>query len=235
MNIVVSVFEPEEIKERLKQSLSVTVTSLEGAGYCDYLWWAHDGHPITVERKSVQDFSNRVDALELQLKKALKTVGETGEVIFLQEGVMDCVDNSAMLYRQKTDGSIFYRTRIASRPYKYFQGFIYRIQKLGVDYHNTASIKGTVASLVEFVHASQKEEYTTFSRYIRTRNKIKQLNPDVQMLYEMGVGIHKAEALITKFHNVWGVLNASKKDLLSVEGVGKKFVEEWLHGAVGKP
>jgi ERCC4-type nuclease len=232
---VVDVHEPKEIVERLNYSLSTTVTSLEGAGYCDYLWWAADGHPITVERKSVQDFSNRIDALEIQLKKAIKQVGDKGEVVFLLEGVMDYADGSAILYQRKRDGSVFYRTRFASRPYKYFQGFIYRIQKLGVDYYSTASIKGTVAALVEFVKASQQESYTTFSRYIRTRNKVKDLDEQVQILYEMGVGVTKAEALIARFGTVWNVINASEKELLEVNGIGKKFVETWLHGLIGKP
>ena len=228
--IIVDTFEPPEIGYILKQKIETTTADLQPLGFLDYLWYGCDNHSITVERKEVHDFVNSLDRLELQLKKAL---GRADEVILLTEGIFEPIESSTITYREKKDGGVFFRDRVKNMPYAYFMGFLWRIDKLGVSYFSTASMKGTAVALLEFYKASQDSEYTTFKRYIKRKPTIMQPNPAVTKLMGLGMGEMRAIALIKKFKTVWAVLHADIDDLLQVEGVGKKTIEELMKG-IGK-
>jgi len=223
---------PIEVIEEVKHSILVTEAILGRTGLLDSLWSAFDAHPITLERKEVHDFACRVDDLELQLKKAIQTIGDKGEVLLLIEGIMEPVDGSTVLYRQKKDGSLFFRERVINRPYAYYMGFLWRLDKLGVSTFWTASQRGTAAALVEFVRCSNKPEFTTFQRYIKQKPAIKNLNPQVERLMGLspGLGVVRAQALIQTFGTVWQVINAQEEELLKVKGMGEVTIKNLLDG-----
>jgi len=235
LNIIVDTFEPLQIQEELKKSLSTTVATLARTGLADYFWTAADGHSITLERKEVHDFAHRVNDLEIQLKNAIQKVGDNGEVLLLIEGIMEPVNGSTVLYRIKKDGSLFFRERVVNRPYSYYMGFLWRLDKLGISTFWTASPKGTAAALVEFVKSSNKPEFTTFRRYIKQKPAIPNLNPQVEKLMSLShdIGAVRAQALIEHFGNVWNVLSADESELTKVEGIGKAIAENLLKG-IGK-
>jgi len=234
LNVVLDKFGfPFETIQEIKKSLSVTESVLAGTGLLDSFWTAYDSHPITMERKEVHDLSHRVDDLETQLKKAIQKLGDDGEVILLIEGIMEPVNNSTVLYKMKKDGSLFFRERVVNRPYAYYMGFFWRLDKLGVSVFWTASPRGTAAAVVEFVKASNKAEFTTFRRYIKKKPHIPHLNPQVEHLMGLGVGEMRARALIGKFETVWNVLHADEDELTKVEGVGKVTIKDLMEG-VGK-
>ena len=229
--IVVDNHEPLDISEELARQLTTTRANLVGTGYCDYLWFAGDGHSITVERKEVHDLAGRVDVLEGQLKRGLV---KADEVILLVEGVYEPIEGGAIMYRQKHDGSIFYKERCMGRPYAYYQSFFWKLDKMGVSTFHTSSKKGTAYALAEFVKASQDAQYQTFNRYIRDKPRIISLDPQVKLLMGLGLGEVRAKAMIAKYGDVWTVLQQSVDELCSVEGIGKKTAEGLLKG-VGKP
>lgn len=228
LGIVVDTFEPLVIKEELKKSLPTSVVTLAKTGYSDYLWTAADGHVITAERKEVHDFASRVDDLEIQLKNALKAVGERGEVILIIEGIMEPAGSSTVLFRAKRDGSMFFRERVVNRPFAYFMNFIYALDKQGISVYWTASLQSTAAALVSFVTESNKAEFTTFRRYIKKKPNIPNLNPQVAGLLNLchGIGVVRAQALIGKFGTVYKVLTADKSKLLTVTGIGEGVVKQ---------
>jgi len=228
--IVADIFEPPQIKEDLEKSMLVTVAALEPLGLCDYLWFAHDNHKITVERKEVHDFAHRIDDLERQLKTALD---HADEVILLIEGVLEPIDNSTILYKQKKDGTLFYRDRVSNYPYSYFMGFLWQLDKLGISTFYTASMKGTASALTEFVKKSNDPEFTTFKRYLRERPDIPELDPQINTLIQLHVGEMRATALIKRFGTVWNVFHASNKELLEVEGIGQKTIDN-LFARIGR-
>jgi len=224
ISIITDTFEPFEIAEEMKKSIPVSTSRLQPLGMCDYLWWGFDNHTITVERKTVFDLAGRVDALERQLKTALK---HADEVILLIEGVSEPIGtNDTVLYQQKKDGTIFYKSRVINRSYKYFMGFIWRLDKLGISTFHTCTKRGTAEALVEFVQASNKEEYTTFKRYIREKPYIPDSNPQVQTLVNMGIGIKTSELLIAKFKTAWKTMNATPKQICAIKGLGDSTVDK---------
>tara|TARA_Y100000310_G_scaffold16579_1_gene16516 strand:+ start:4428 stop:5129 length:702 start_codon:yes stop_codon:yes gene_type:complete len=231
LNIVMDRFGfPPEVIERVKQSIPVTETVLGGTGWLDSFWTAHDNHSVTLERKTVSDLSNRVDELETQLKNALV---RADEVLLLIEGIMDCIENSTILYKQSQRNGMFYRDRIVNRPLQYYLGFVYRLDKLGVTTFWTPSKKATATAVVEFVKASNKPEFSTFRRYIRPKPKIPQPDIVVQRLMGLGLGEKVAIALAGKFGSVWNVLHASPQELQHIDGVGTKTVDK-LFKEIGK-
>lgn len=228
ISLVVDTFEPAEVKEEVKASIPISVVTLAKTGFCDYLWTGYDGHLITAERKEVHDLAGRVDDLEVQLKNAIKAVGDKGEVILIVEGLMIPVGNATMLYKQKRDGTIFFQDRIANRPYAYYMSFIYALDKLGVSTYWTGSMQGTASALVSFVKESNKPEFTTFNRYIKAKPKMAVLNPQVEGLMNLchGIGASRAQALIKQFGTVWGVLSADESELVQVDGIGKVIAKK---------
>ena len=221
---------PPEVIEQVGYSIPVTPAVLGGTGWLDSFWTAHDNHTITLERKTVSDLSGRVDELETQLKNAL---AKADEVMLLIEGIMDCIENSTILYRQSQKNGMFYRDRIINRPLQYYLGFIYRLDKLGVATFWTPSMRATAAAVVEFVKASNKPEFRTFRRYIRVKPKIPQPNPVVQKLMGLGLGEKAATSLAGQFGSVWNVLHASPQELQRIDGIGTKTVDK-LFKEVGR-
>lgn len=223
---------PSSLVEEIKQQLPVTLTTLTNTGFCDYMWWSWDNKIFTVERKTVEDLSGRLDDLENQLRKAIQVADE---VILLIEGVMSPVDHSTVLYKLKKDGSIYYRDRIAQRPYQSYMGFIFMLDRLGISTIFTSCPKGTAHAIVELVRITNKQETTMFQRYIRTKPAIQPQNPQIIKLMGLGLGQKRATALINKYHSVWKVLNTPPKELAKIEGIGIKTATDLLEGIGKKP
>ena len=222
--IVADQFEPSLIRLGLKEMMPTTVTSLEPLGLLDYFWTAHDNHTITLERKEVHDLANRVNDLEIQLRKCIEQK-KADEILLLVEGIMEPVNGSTVLYKKKRDGSIYYRERVVNYPYSYYMGFIYRLDKMGISTFWTASEKGTVVALCEFVSCSNKHEFTTFNRYIRTRPDIPTLDPQVNTLVQLGLGEMRSKNLIAVYGTAWKVLHTKESELIKVDGIGEKTIE----------
>lgn len=216
--IIVDTFEPPDIVEGLKHHLEVVSNRLVGTGFCDYLWYAADGHSVTVERKAVADLANNVDRLEIQLKNALQTADE---VILLIEGVIEPVSNgSTVLYRQAHGKSMYVSDRLVNRPYSFFMGFLWRLDKLGVSHFYTANKQGTVEALAEFVKLNQQTDTKIFSRYIKTKPAIIQQNPQVRALIGLGIGESRAIVLIAMYKTIWNVLQQKPEDIAKIKGIG---------------
>ncbi len=218
---------PPALVKELDSLVPISVVNLGGTGYLDFLWWAEDGHSITVERKTVSDLSGRVDDLELQLKRALQTADE---VVLLIEGVMVPEGGATRLFTEGKYRSGFILGRKVERPYAYYQGFLWRIDKLGVSNFATANSSGTARFIAEAAVASQSKDFRTFARYIRPKPPLSVANPQVMKLMGLGVGETRAKALIEKFGTVWKVLNTKPEKLVTVPGVGKKTAEDLLQG-----
>jgi len=231
LNIVMDTLSfPPEIIETVSRHISVTTTILSKTGLLDAFWTAVDNHTITLERKEVHDFVHRVDDLEAQLKNAMN---KADEILLLIEGIIEPIDNSTVLYRQKKDGSLFFRERVVNRPYLYYMNFIWRLDKLGVSTFWTATPNATAITLVGMVQSSNKPEFTTFRRYLKQKPVIGTPNPQILKLMGLGLGETRATSLIERFGTVWNVLNASEDELLKVTGIGEKTIKELLEG-IGK-
>lgn len=220
---------PVSMIEAIKAQVDVTVSVLTNTGFCDYVWWDLNGRSITMERKTVQDLSGRVDDLERQLKKALKVADL---VILLIEGIMSPLGGATCLYNLKNDGNIYYRARTIARPYQYYMGFLFRLWQLGIPVIFTSCKDATVETIVELVRVSNKPN-TIFERYIKNKPVVGVQNEQVYKLMGLGLGEKRAVALIDRFKTVWNVLHATPEELATVDGIGLKTAQKLFEG-VGK-
>jgi len=219
LKLTVDIAEPLQIEEIVNWYLPAIRQSLRGTGFCDYLFTDVNDALHTVERKTVQDLSGRVDDLEGQLSRACSTAQY---VYLIVEGVMTPADlgKNTMLWQQKRDGTLFFPGRLANHPYKYYLGFLLRLEQAGIPVIATADMGGTAEVLVEMVKlANDPNPSRLFQRYIR-RKTIPQKDQQVQTLVNLGLGEQKAQALIKRFGTAWAVLNAPKFDFTSVPDVG---------------
>lgn len=235
MVIIADTMEPFELRARLREKgVEVVDVRLVGTGYLDYLITAWDGHLIAIERKEVHDLSHRVDDAEQQLRKAVETVGESGEVILIREGIMlPATKTSTVLCKQNRKSGVIYHHRMVNIPYAYFESFLYRLDKLGISTFSTGNMEATVDLLVQIEKHSQDPDFANYRQYIRRKVPAKYGDETTATLVNLGVGIAKAEKLTERYGTVWNVLHATKKDLLTVEGIGERTVDT-LFAKVGR-
>lgn len=231
--ILIDKFEPPECDEILAQHCATSRAGL-APNFLDYVGFFPDGRKIAIERKHVTDLAGRVDALEKQLKRAMTKVAY---VVLIVEGVMKPIDNGrdTLLYREKKDGTIFYSTRTAGKPYSYYIGFIYRLAEAGIPTLWTANLEGTMAAVAEIVKLANKQEPSgLFKRIIRTRQTLQSTDVQVETLVQIGFGEKTAQLLLQPYKTVWELIHRSDTELLQIKGVGAETVKR-LKERIGKP
>lgn len=229
MSIAYDLSEPISVPNLISKTTAVVAMDLARLGLLDYLFYTHDYKSVTVERKEVHDLSNRVDDLELQLKKAVENADRVALII---EGVMDPIDNSTLLYKRTTNKKYFRQDRLVPRSIRYYQGFVISLwEGYGIPTFFTASIEGTAEMLVQLEKYALDPTHDLFHRYIKP--KVSHQDPRIDRLVGIGFGPKRAEALITHFGSAGKVMELLLNDrekLTVVSGVGKKTVEEVYKG-----
>uniref|UniRef100_A0A6H1ZPI0 Helix-hairpin-helix DNA-binding motif class 1 domain-containing protein n=1 Tax=viral metagenome TaxID=1070528 RepID=A0A6H1ZPI0_9ZZZZ len=229
--LLIDLWEPPAIFEALElKDIPVRKQNLVEMGMGDYLWKAD--HTITVERKTITDFLNSRERLEVQLVKNLENADE---VVLLLEGVYTpSLDGYTEVWKRR--GKYYYLSTVSRQAYRAIQASLSRFQKLGVDVAYTCSIEGTVETLGALYKNSLKGEHKTFKRYIRTKPTLFTFDPDVEFLVALphaGIGEVTAKALKETIGDRWKVINSSVEELCVTPGVGRKTAQKILE-AVGR-
>jgi len=219
----VDTHEPVLAFSYIGQAVEAKLVPLNDAGFADYMWLAANGQSVQVERKTWKDLTGDLDSIEYQLRQEVKAHKEA-RTMLLVEGVADPGPMGTILYHP-TKGSkrnVFYASNEAPARYSKIMAWLYQVQKF-IEVYHTATLKGTCSALVAFYYGDQKEDHTTFERYLRTMSWSP--NPQVEALmaigHGVGIGPSKAEALIKRFGTVWNVLNSDPSQLQAVAGIGK--------------
>lgn len=231
--VLIDKLEPAQMDELLGRHFPISRASL-APNLLDYLSFFPTDKKIAIERKHVTDLAGRVDDLEQQLKRALQNVDY---VVLIVEGVWKPIDNGkdTLLYREKRDGSIFYSTKTANRPYSYYAGFLYRLAGAGIPVFWTSTLEGTAETIAEVVKLGNKKEPSgLFQHIVRTRQNIQSEDGQVRALVQLGMGEKTATLLLGKYKTVWELIHAPEDELLKISGIGKGIVEK-LKRSVGKP
>jgi len=226
--------EPFTVVEELQKLIKVDVTAANRQGFLDYTFYDYQGCPITIERKEVHDLSHRVDDLEEQLRRALNECEKNdGKVGLLVEGIMHPINGSTILYKQKMDGSIFYRERVVNRPYSYYAGFECRLWQLGIPVFKTSCARET-ASFLAAMAKINRESPTESHMFQKVKMRIpKDASPQLKTLLGMGLGQQVSIKLLEKFKTVEKVITVSDEQLMSVSGIGEATVQK-IDTALGR-
>jgi len=234
--LVADIFDPDYIFDLISQCVPTSRQNLEPMGWADYLWYDASSKPRHIERKQAGELVGGMDEVERQLRKYLRK--RDAALGLLIEGTICPLGNRSVWTQRYDDfgnpdpkGGREFR-----QPYQKVAAWLWVLDKLGVTIYRTLNQRGTAEFLVAAYRASQKEKHTTLQRYHRQLPPVWEPNPSVETLMGI-VGVNlgpvRAEKLIQRFGTVWGVLSASKEDLVDVKGVEAVTVEK-LMKAIGR-
>lgn len=246
--IFVDVFEPKEVETLIAQTVETLRLSLNHApqGFADYLFFAHDGHRIQVERKQIGEILSDIDGVEEQLGRELSNGVE--ETILLIEGFCEPIPAMKMAvqsWKMARGGKVMVPAHKYNVSYTGLQAWKSQLDKAGITIvEGITDATSTAMTLVALYNNAQKKEHTTLRRYIKEHIVVQPFNEHVITL--MGIksaslGEARAKALIERYGTVWYVLNQGAEDiadtLVGEEGKEKKLglaVARKLLKAIGK-
>lgn len=183
-----------------------------------------DNHTIQVERKQIDEILGDIDGVELQLRKEIVNAEET---LLLYEGTFEPVagtKSACRSFRKSKNGKLLVPGHKYNISYSGVQAWFSQLDKSGITIIHTMDYVATATTLVALYNNSQKEEHTTFKRYIKQKVYPKPHNPHVETLMGVaggGVGEEIALALVEKYGTAYYVLSQELEEL-AVTMVGKK-------------
>jgi len=232
----IDVHEPDEALSTLSPVIPCAIQPLNSEGYADYLWTGAEGQQ-QVERKTWYEILGGLDSVEDQLRRQLQAHPRV-RLILIVEGVAVPSATGTTVFKETTKGKrhLFYAGKsYFLGPMKGAYAWLYEVGKY-IEVHQTPTYGATLNMLTAFYKADQKENHTTFQRYLKEITF--HPNPMVQRLMGMGshlgIGATRAEALIKKFGTPYNVVTATPEILASVDGIGKAVAVKFLRG-VGRP
>lgn len=226
--IFCDVFEPQNIRDAIRDLVPSQTIPLNSAGLADYMWQA-DGHTIQVERKQWAEIIN-IEHIEEQLQREYQKADET---YLLIEGIMKPSQYGVDLYKETTEGSsrkVLYRCHgwgTENRPrkplYQQIMAFLWSIDRQGISIVCTPNSYATALTIVTMYKQSIKTEHRTFNRYIRTKPEPFDCDPAVLTLMNLPgieLGEYRAKQLINALGSLRKVIDAKEEELVTVEGIG---------------
>ena len=235
MTLLVDVNEPvDQFAKYVNVSCPYETSNLNTNGFADYLWHGANESITHVERKQWGEVLANIDHVEDQLRRHL--VKQQGsKLVFLIEGVVCASGDKSVVMRQyENNGKLLFTSgHDYSIRVSQLYSWLHQIQNY-IQVIQTASYLESTIALVAMYRGDQKKEHQTFTRAYK--EVVYHYDPRVTSLMGLmpGIGEKKAENLINKFITVWNVLNATPKELESVDGIGPVLAKKILR-QIGRP
>ena len=226
--------EPEDILTLIAQSVPCVRESINEQGYADYMWQGVESKE-QVERKLWSDILGDIDAVEDQLRRERQAHPDVRLKLLVEGVATSHVDGTVVWLPTKGDKKIMFPAKHFRLPLQAAYAWFYQVSKY-IEVYITPDKASTAIALVAFYKADQKEEHTTFHRYLR--NIDFHPNPQVEGMMNImkgtSIGAVRAQALIAHFGTIWNVIGADVKEIAAVEGMGLKTAQQLLR-KVGRP
>ena len=231
--ILLDVFEPDDIKLLISQVTEVSQVSLNTLGYADYQWASHDGRIIQVERKQMDEILGGLDHVEEQLRREFV---KTDETILVIEGSCEPVQDIFPMtrsWKMAKSRKVMIPHHNYKLSYAGLQAWLYQIAQVGIHSFHTMDSQCTARAICAWYNSDQKEEHSTFKRYIKDRvvmprgrdkENPEPFNPHILNLMSIkggGIGEVIAKALIAKYGTYWAVVS-QEMDMLAETRIGQK-------------
>lgn len=236
----IDIHEPEKIKELLRPCIpeGVSISHYNEMGYADYGWLDTEEKLVQVERTTWSELMSGADRKENQLGEHLRNHPEA-RLIWLLEGIAlptpegFTTINIFPLKNLSFLGKRIHTTSSRERPLKFYYKLIYQFGKF-TEVYCTPNIESTAHAILSFYESDQKAEHTTLRRHLKTVD----FNPDPMVgtfshLAE-GIGISLAERLVSRYANIWNLINADPKDIAMIPGIGLPTAKKLLR-RLGRP
>lgn len=231
------IFEPQQIKDLISQSVPVTVIPLNIHGFADYQWVACDGHTIQVERKQIDEILGGLDHVEEQLSREVVKADET---ILVCEGIPEHYHDAKPQVRSwklAKSGKVMIPHHTYNLSYAGLEAWLYQLDQAGISTFHTFDYTCTARAIVAWYNSTQISEHTTLRRYIkdrvyvpRSKDKVEpgDRNPHILNLMSVkggGIGEETAKALIDRFGTFWYTINQNVEILAETIINKRKFGE----------
>lgn len=226
--------EPVEALIQIQIAVPAQVARLNDAGWADYMWDSYDAEAVHWERKQWGEITNGMDRVEDQIRRE-KKAHPKARLGLIVEGVATPSIMGTQLWSMSKNKDVIYKSREQQVRYSMVSAWLYQVQKF-VEVVYTSDFKATCSMLVAMYQSDQKEEHTTFARYLKTMDWHE--NPQVRKLMALGDGVGigevKAKALIARFGTLHNILMSSPQELALTDGIGKVLALKLLR-SVGRP
>lgn len=230
--IEIDVHEPSYIADLIQQVVIIDRKPLNEMGYADYRWNGHNG-VTQVERKTWGELLANPNAVEEQLARQRTAHPEIRHILIL-EGIMIPVHDEfgahcATIQRAKGNPRLFYQQKGSPKSPNLFYTWLYQASTY-IEVFQVPERDATAKALVAFFNADQKEENRMFHRHLKQIT----FHPNPQVMGLMGImpgtrmGPLTAERLIAQYGTVWNVINASVRELATMDGIGEKTARSLL-------
>lgn len=213
--------------------LDINVERMDGA---DYAFLDAKDNPIGIERCEIGNFIQKLRSGELESQ--LTKCEEMYSILYLLiEGVFDSTGGFLSTHKQYKDG--YYRTHIfPNTRYDFILSTLIRLEFMGISiiYSPNFDCSMQVVKAIYNQRMKTDDQHTLFKKIRSIKIPVKMSdNPAVPKLMALGKRFPEKVAirLISKFGSIWAILNASDKELLEVEGMGKGLLASLKEG-VGK-
>ena len=224
--------EPSEAIRLLQQTLPVEVVELNQRGYADYLWEGVGGQQ-QVERKTWSDLLSDLDSVEDLLRRQMLAHPEVRLILVVEGIATPSMMGTEMWSPAHGKHRVMVPRKSFHLPIQTVYAWMYQVEKY-IEVYQTPDTFSTTRLITSFYRADQKEDHSTFERYLKTTTF--HPNPQVAGLMSIGVGIGpiRAQAIINRFGTIWNTLKATPGELSEVDGMGLKTAKQLLR-KVGRP
>ncbi len=218
--------EPSAMFSMLNQSVPTTMLGLNDQGFADYLWSGTEG-PSQAERKTVNDLLGDPDSIADQLRRQKQAHPDVRLMLIVEGVATPTPTGTTTWYESRTNKRIMHCGREFKLPLQAVYAWTYQVSRF-LEVYFAPNMVCTARMLTAFYKSDQKEDHTTFRRYMKPMDW--HPNPQVQGLVSLGSGIGtvRAEALIARFGTCWHVLSASPQELATVDGIGIRIAQQFL-------
>jgi len=180
--ILVDTAEPEDIIQLLKQSVDVTVMSLNQSNRADYYFGGDDNRTIQFNRVQGGELLSNIDSMEDELRRYYSSADDNNMIIegIITDTPLTKKDKSmaSISVRMKSRPSTLFTYRVTPSGYLFgehaydvgadkFFAWLYRLKECGVSTFQTWNYVGTAKLLAAVYHNCQKpvDEHGTLNRY----------------------------------------------------------------------
>lgn len=233
-DMLVDVHEPDEAVPLLNQTIEAEREAINQQGYADYLWQGTEGK-VQAERKTWQEILADMDSVEDQLRREVQAHPDVRTFLLIEGVATPGLEGSRVWSLSGGKREVLYPKHHHRTNMSKAYAWIYQVEKF-MEVYETPTFHATIVFLVAAFKADQREEHTTFNRYLR--NIDWHPNPQVEGLMNIsrgvGIGPARAQALIKRFGTMWNVLNQLPMTLASVDNMGVETARKLLR-RIGRP
>jgi ERCC4-type nuclease len=203
----------------------------------DYAFLDRNSEPLGIERCEIGNFVQKIRSGELE-EQMYRCQDNYANVVLLVEAIHDDMGGLLAVYKDGNRG--YFRTHVYPHTtYDFVEAVKVRMSELGIEVFETPNFACSMR-LISIIYEQRTKPESAHTLFKRTRivkmpTKLTN-NPNVSRLMSIVPRLSEKTAIgiIHKYGNIWNVIHADEKDILTIDGVGKGTLIK-IKECIGKP